>query len=234
VGCFLAGGLRVTQTGDTSFSSGRRGPSQTVRASPSSTLASWMIPSLSFLVNSRRRSHSRISPSDLPTTVRVARPSSASTSETRRFSIGSKEWPGIPGKALGRSLGVADGKLLHLPCAMDHAVVADVIVEEGQDSQAMMADLAVPDHEAPKERSDLAAHLYGNRGPLVHQEDEDIAVGGVEGRRPLGVLGLVACRRDVPAAVAVHLPHHLHDLMVVDPAVVGADQGAELPGFSLL
>jgi hypothetical protein len=38
----------------------------------------------------------------------------------------------------------------------------------------------------------------------------------------------------VPAAVAVHLPDHLYDLVIVDPAVVGTDKGAQLARLALL
>lgn len=85
----------------------------------------------------------------------------------------------------------------------------------------------------------LAPHPIGleaDRVLIVHEEDEDIPVGGVEGGRALGVHCGVACRRHPPALVGVQLPHRTHDLMVVDAAVVGTDEAAqfETPGAGVI
>src|ERR1700674_4871276 len=120
-----------------------------------------------------------------------------------------------------------DRDLFDLPRPPHDAVVADEVVEEGHEPEAVGADLAVPDHEAAEEIAHDAIRLEGDRVPVIHEEDEDIAVGGVEGGGPEWVHGRVACGWHPPAVVTVYLPAGLPDLVVVDAAVVGTDETAQ-------
>jgi hypothetical protein len=123
---------------------------------------------------------------------------------------------------------VFDRDLFDLPRSPDHPVVADEVIEEGHEAELVVPDLRVPDHEAPEEVPDYAVHLDRDGILLVHEEDEDIPVGGIEGRGPLRVLRLVARRRHVPSAVLVGVHDRADDLVIVDAAVVGTDEAAQL------
>src|SRR6185312_16627934 len=85
-------------------------------------------------------------------------------------------------------LAVPDGDLLEPLDAPEVAVHADGAEIEGSDAERLRADLAVPAIEAAEVEVGIAvrqaARLDGVR--VVDEEEEDVAVAGIERRRVLG------------------------------------------------
>ena len=145
-------------------------------------------------------------------------------------------------EARGGILRVADGDLLEILDAPQIAVLAHRAEIEAGDAERLGADLGVPAIEPPEIEIGRAVRQPPglDRVEVVDQEQEHVAIGGIERR---GVLGDVDARivdagrpvehaRHLPAgvagAVAGDALHGRDQLMVEDAAIVRAGDGAQL------
>ena len=145
-------------------------------------------------------------------------------------------------EAVGGKLAVPDADLLEALGTPDVAVHADRAEIEGGHAECLCADLAVPAVEAAEEQVRVAigqpARL--DRMGIIDQEQEHVAVasierGGVLGHLDMRVMGHgrpVEQPRHLPARVAGAVAGDPHDgldqLMVPDPAIVGAGHRTQL------
>src|SRR3546814_6825585 len=99
-------------------------------------------------------------------------------------------------EAVGRELAVPDADLLEAFRAPDIAVHANRAEVEGRDAERLRADLAVPRVEAPEIEIGIAVRQFArlDRMRVVDEEQEDIAVAGIERRREIG---RASCRERV-------------------------------------
>ena len=138
-------------------------------------------------------------------------------------------------EAGGRVLRMADGDLLEILHAPEIAILADCAEIEARHAERLRADLRVPAIEAAEIEVRRAVRKTSglDRIEVVDQEQEDVAVRRIEGRRVLGNVDAGIVDPGRPVEHAGHLParvaraiagdplHGLNEFMVVDPAVVG-------------
>ncbi len=153
-----------------------------------------------------------------------------------------ERWRRFMREAVGGIFGMPDTDPLEVLDAPQVAVLADGAEIETRDTECLRAHLGVPAIKAAEEQ---VGRAIGQRARLdrvhvVDQEEEDVAVRGVERR---GVLGDVDHRivdagrpvehtRDLPArvadAIACDTLHGRDQLMIVDAAIVRTGDGAQL------
>ena len=145
------------------------------------------------------------------------------------------------GEARGGVFGVADGDLLEILDAPEIAVLADGAEIEARDAERLGADLGIPAIEAAEVEIGRAVGQPAglDRIEIVDQEQEDVAVGGIERRRVLRDVDARIVDAGRPVEHAGHLParvagavagdalHGRDQLVVVDAAVVGPGDGAQ-------
>src|SRR3546814_15343557 len=144
-------------------------------------------------------------------------------------------------KAVAGELAVADRDLLEALGAPDVAVHADRAEIERRHAEGLRTHLAVPAIEAAEVEVGVAIGKAAglDRMGVINQEEEDIAIGSIEGGRILGHLDERVVRpgrpveqtRHLPSRIARALAGDLHypsaHIMVHDAAIVRASGGPQ-------
>ena len=145
-------------------------------------------------------------------------------------------------EARGGVFGVADGDLLEILDAPQIAILADGAEIEARHAERLRADLGIPAIEAAEIEVGRAVRQPAglDRIQVVDQEQEDVAIRGIERRRVLGDVDARIVDAGRPVEHAGHLPagvaravagdalHRRDQFMVEDAAIVRAGDGAQL------
>src|SRR6267142_1314064 len=137
---------------------------------------------------------------------------------------------------------MADDDLLEVFHAPQIAILADCTEIEAGHAERLSPDFRVPAIEAPEVKVGraVAETTSFDRVQVIDQEKENVSVGCIEGRRVLGNVDMRIVDPGRPVEHARHLPsriaraiagdalHGLNQLMVKNPPIVWAGDGAKL------
>src|SRR5260370_12708612 len=145
-------------------------------------------------------------------------------------------------EARGCVFGMANDDLLEIFHTPQIAILAYRTKIKARHAERLRPDFRVPAIEAPEIEVGRAVPETASfdRVQVIDQEKENVPVGCIEGRRVLGNVDTRVVDSGRPVEHARHLPsriacavagdalHSLNQLMVKDPAIVGAGDGAKL------